>query len=103
MRGAERGRCDHWHRWRQDLQVLAMCAGCRELWLEPVITYYHFTTTRWVAVNGFEPPHHSWNSSYRLTRRDRPRCHDVMAVQSIMRKTLLGITWRGNWRPSIRR
>jgi hypothetical protein len=50
------GRCDHWHRWRQDLQVLAMCAGCRELGLEPVVTYYPFTTTRWVAVNGFEPP-----------------------------------------------
>jgi hypothetical protein len=33
-----------------------MCAGCRELGLEPVVTYYPFTTTRWVAVNGFEPP-----------------------------------------------
>jgi len=31
---------------------LAMCAGCRELGLEPVVTFHHFTTPRWVAAAG---------------------------------------------------
>ena len=77
--------CDHWHRWPQDLRLLAdlgfgsyrfslewsriepeegefstvaldhylaMCAGCRELGLEPVVTFHHFTTPRWVAAAG---------------------------------------------------
>ena len=77
--------CDHWHRWPQDLRMLAelgfgsyrfslewsriepeegefsraaldhylaMCAGCRELGLEPVVTFHHFTTPRWVAAAG---------------------------------------------------
>jgi beta-glucosidase len=77
--------CDHWHRWPQDLQMLAglgfgsyrfslewsriepeedeystvaldhylaMCAGCRELGIEPVVTFHHFTTPRWVAAAG---------------------------------------------------
>ena len=75
--------CDHWHRWPQDLHLLAdlgfgsyrfslewsriepeegevstvaldhylaMCAGCRELGIEPVVTFHHFTTPRWVAA-----------------------------------------------------
>jgi beta-glucosidase len=77
--------CDHWHRWPDDLRLLAdlgfgsyrfslewsriepeegefstvaldhylaMCAGCRELGLEPVVTFHHFTTPRWVAAAG---------------------------------------------------
>jgi beta-glucosidase len=77
--------CDHWHRWPQDLHLLAdlgfgsyrfslewsriepeegevstvaldhylaMCAGCRELGIEPVVTFHHFTTPRWVATAG---------------------------------------------------
>jgi NAD(P)-dependent dehydrogenase (short-subunit alcohol dehydrogenase family) len=31
----------------------------------------------WLVVKGFRPsPHHSWNGSYRLTRSDRPSCHE---------------------------
>jgi beta-glucosidase len=77
--------CDHWHRWPQDVRLLAdlgfgsyrfslewsriepeegefskvaldhylaMCAGCRELGIEPVVTFHHFTTPRWVAAAG---------------------------------------------------
>jgi beta-glucosidase len=77
--------CDHWHRWPDDLRLLAglgfgsyrfslewsriepeegefsrvaldhylaICAGCRELGLEPVVTFHHFTTPRWVAAAG---------------------------------------------------
>jgi beta-glucosidase len=29
-----------------------MCAGCRELGIEPVVTFHHFTTPRWVAAAG---------------------------------------------------
>jgi beta-glucosidase len=29
-----------------------MCAGCREAGLEPVVTFHHFTTPRWVAARG---------------------------------------------------
>ena len=36
---------------------LAMCAGCRELGLEPVVTFHHFTTPRWAAaVGGWAEP-----------------------------------------------
>jgi beta-glucosidase len=77
--------CDHWHRWPQDLRLLAglglrayrfslewsriepeegefsavaldhyraMCAGCRDLGVEPMVTFHHFTTPRWVAARG---------------------------------------------------
>ena len=30
----------------------AMCAACRELGLEPVVTFHHFTSPRWVAAAG---------------------------------------------------
>jgi beta-glucosidase len=30
----------------------AMCEGCRELGLEPVVTFHHFTSPRWVAAAG---------------------------------------------------
>ncbi|MBV8985021.1 MAG: glycoside hydrolase family 1 protein [Acidimicrobiia bacterium] len=30
----------------------AMCAGCRELGMEPVVTFHHFTSPRWVAAEG---------------------------------------------------
>jgi beta-glucosidase len=30
----------------------AMCEGCRELGLEPVVTFHHFTNPRWVAAAG---------------------------------------------------
>src|SRR5438093_2688706 len=30
----------------------AMCAGCREQGLEPVVTFHHFTTPRWVVTRG---------------------------------------------------
>ena len=29
-----------------------VCAGCREHGLEPVVTFHHFTTPRWVAARG---------------------------------------------------
>ncbi len=29
-----------------------MCATCRELGLEPIVTFHHFTTPRWVAARG---------------------------------------------------
>jgi beta-glucosidase len=29
-----------------------MCATCREHGIEPVVTYHHFTTPRWVAAHG---------------------------------------------------
>jgi beta-glucosidase len=77
--------CDHWHRWPEDLRMLAglgfggyrfslewsriepeegewslvaldhyrrMCAGCLEAGMEPVVTFHHFTTPRWVAARG---------------------------------------------------
>jgi beta-glucosidase len=77
--------CDHWHRWPDDLRLLAdlgfgsyrfslewsriepeegefsrvaldhylaMCAGCRELGIEPIVTFHHFTTPRWVVAAG---------------------------------------------------
>jgi beta-glucosidase len=77
--------CDHWHRWPQDLRLLAelgftayrfslewsriepeegelsrvaldhyraMCAGCRDLGVEPIVTFHHFTTPRWLAAKG---------------------------------------------------
>jgi beta-glucosidase len=31
---------------------LAMCVRCRELGIEPVVTFHHFTTPRWVAAAG---------------------------------------------------
>jgi beta-glucosidase len=30
----------------------AMCEGCRELGLDPVVTFHHFTSPRWVAAAG---------------------------------------------------
>src|SRR5205807_7461196 len=30
----------------------AMCEGCRELGLSPVVTFHHFTSPRWVAAAG---------------------------------------------------
>jgi beta-glucosidase len=30
----------------------AMCEGCRELGIEPVVTFHHFTSPRWVAAAG---------------------------------------------------
>jgi beta-glucosidase len=77
--------CDHWHRWPQDVRLLAdlgfgayrfslewsriepedgefsrvaldhylaMCARCRELGIEPVVTFHHFTSPRWLAAAG---------------------------------------------------
>jgi beta-glucosidase len=29
-----------------------MCAGCRERGVEPIVTFHHFTTPRWVAARG---------------------------------------------------
>ena len=29
-----------------------MCAACREHGLEPIVTFHHFTTPRWVAARG---------------------------------------------------
>src|SRR5581483_9300316 len=29
-----------------------MCLGCRERGLEPIVTFHHFTTPRWVAARG---------------------------------------------------
>jgi beta-glucosidase len=29
-----------------------MCAGCRERGLEPIVTFHHFTTPRWLAARG---------------------------------------------------
>jgi beta-glucosidase len=29
-----------------------MCAGCREHGVEPIVTFHHFTTPRWVAARG---------------------------------------------------
>jgi beta-glucosidase len=29
-----------------------MCGSCRELGLEPIVTFHHFTTPRWVAARG---------------------------------------------------
>jgi beta-glucosidase len=34
---------------------LAVCAGCRELGIEPVVTFHHFTSPRWVAAAGAGP------------------------------------------------
>ena len=31
---------------------LAVCAGCRELGIEPIVTFHHFTSPRWVAAAG---------------------------------------------------
>jgi len=77
--------CDHYHRYRDDLDLLAdlgfnayrfslewsriepedgefsaaaldhyrrLCAACRECRLEPIVTFHHFTTPRWVAARG---------------------------------------------------
>jgi beta-glucosidase len=30
----------------------AMCDGCRERGLEPIVTFHHFTTPRWLAAKG---------------------------------------------------
>jgi beta-glucosidase len=30
----------------------AMCLGCRERGIEPIVTFHHFTTPRWVAAQG---------------------------------------------------
>jgi len=30
----------------------AMCLGCRERGLEPIVTFHHFTTPRWLAAKG---------------------------------------------------
>ena len=77
--------CDHYHRYPQDLDLLAalgfnayrfslewsriepedgefsmaaldhyrrMCDACRARGLDPIVTFHHFTTPRWVAARG---------------------------------------------------
>ena len=104
--------CDHYHRYPQDLDLLAgfgfnayrfslewsriepedgefsvaaldhyrrMCDACRERGLDPIVTFHHFTTPRWVAARGGWTAPATADLFARFAERAARRLGDVVA------------------------
>ncbi len=56
----------------------AMCSGCRERGIEPVVTFHHFTTPRWLAAKGGWTAPATADAFARFCDRAATHLHDVM-------------------------
>jgi len=74
-----------------------MCESCLERGVEPVVTFHHFTSPRWVAAAGGWAVADTADRFARFVERAASHLHGSMAHHLLERTIVPGATWHVDW------